>query len=41
MPLWVIPACCGLSLLNYVVRFAKWQRYLALLGVDSTAGRRS
>ena len=31
IPIWVIPACCGLSLLNYVVRFWKWQRYLELL----------
>jgi uncharacterized protein (TIRG00374 family) len=31
MPLWVIPACCALSLLNYFIRFLKWQRYLALL----------
>lgn len=30
---WVIPAACGLSFLNYVVRFVKWQRYLALLDV--------
>jgi uncharacterized protein (TIRG00374 family) len=31
IPLWVIPACCALSLLNYVVRFLKWRRYLQLL----------
>jgi len=31
IPLWVIPACCALSFLNYVVRFLKWQRYLHLL----------
>ncbi|MCC6406695.1 MAG: flippase-like domain-containing protein [Planctomycetes bacterium] len=30
---WVIPAACGLSFLNYVVRFAKWQRYLTLLAI--------
>jgi uncharacterized protein (TIRG00374 family) len=38
IPWWVIPACCGLSLLNYAVRFLKWQRYLALLGVRLDRG---
>jgi uncharacterized protein (TIRG00374 family) len=33
MPLWVLPAAAGLSFLNYVIRFAKWQRYLALLEI--------
>jgi len=32
IPLWVVPACCGLSFANYLVRFVKWRRYLALLG---------
>jgi uncharacterized protein (TIRG00374 family) len=34
LPLWVVPAACGLSLANYAVRFIKWQRYLALLEID-------
>jgi uncharacterized protein (TIRG00374 family) len=29
-----VPAACALSFLNYVVRFAKWQRYLALLAIE-------
>jgi uncharacterized protein (TIRG00374 family) len=29
--LWVIPACCGLSFANYLLRFLKWERYLTLL----------
>jgi len=33
MPLWVLPACCGLSLANYGVRFFKWRRYCALLSI--------
>lgn len=33
LPLWVLPAACGLSLCNYVIRFWKWQRYLDLLGI--------
>jgi len=34
LPLWVVPAACGLSLANYIIRFWKWQRYLDLLGID-------
>lgn len=33
IPWWVIPAACALSFANYVVRFVKWQRYLALLAI--------
>jgi len=33
LPLWVLPAACGLSLSNYALRFLKWQRYLQLLGI--------
>ena len=33
VPLWVIPAACGLSALNYALRFLKWQRYLHLLAI--------
>jgi uncharacterized protein (TIRG00374 family) len=38
IPWWVVPACCGLSFLNYVVRFWKWQRYLHLLDVRLDRG---
>jgi uncharacterized protein (TIRG00374 family) len=34
LPLWVVPAACGLSALNYALRFVKWQRYLRLLEID-------
>jgi uncharacterized protein (TIRG00374 family) len=34
MPLWVLPVACALSLLNYMIRFWKWQRYLQLLNID-------
>lgn len=33
LPWWIIPAVLGLSLLNYSIRFLKWQRYLALLEI--------
>lgn len=33
LPVWVLPAACGLSALNYALRFLKWQRYLHLLDV--------
>ncbi len=33
LPLWVLPAACGLSLGNYAIRFWKWQRYLDLLDI--------
>ena len=32
VPLWAPLAACGLSLLNYAVRFPRWQRYLKLTG---------
>lgn len=38
IPLWVLPATMGLSFLNYVVRFWKWQRYLKLLDVELERG---
>ena len=38
LPWWIVPACCGLSFLNYVVRFWKWQRYLELLDVRLERG---
>lgn len=31
---WVIPCACGLSAVNYALRFVKWQRYLRLLAID-------
>ncbi len=31
---WVIPTMMGLSFLNYLIRFAKWQYYLRRIGVD-------
>jgi len=34
LPLWVVPAACGLSFLNYVVRFQKWRRYCTLLEIE-------
>lgn len=34
LPLWVLPAACALSALNYALRFLKWQRYLRLLAID-------
>jgi uncharacterized protein (TIRG00374 family) len=32
-PLRWVAAACGLSLLNYTVRFARWERYRAILGI--------
>jgi len=29
----LVPLACGLSFLNYVVRFARWERYRCLVGV--------
>jgi uncharacterized protein (TIRG00374 family) len=34
IPIWVLPAAMGLSLLNYLIRFLKWERYRKLLGID-------
>lgn len=31
--LWIFPALCGLSFLNYVVRFVKWEYYRTLLDI--------
>ena len=36
-PLLVL-AACGLSFTNYLIRFAKWQRYLVLLGIGLGRG---
>jgi len=34
----LVLAACGLSFANYVIRFAKWQRYLKLLKIELKAG---
>ncbi len=34
IPWWAPIVACGLSLLNYLVRFPRWQRYLALTGSE-------
>lgn len=33
VPLWVLALMTGLSFLNYVIRYAKWQYYLTRIGV--------
>jgi uncharacterized protein (TIRG00374 family) len=38
LPLWVLPAACGLSFVNYVLRFQKWQRYCRLLHIELATG---
>jgi glycosyltransferase 2 family protein len=38
LPLWVLPAACALSLLNYVIRFWKWRRYCELLEIRLETG---
>ncbi len=32
-PIWILVAC-GLSFLNYCVRFARWERYRSILGIQ-------
>lgn len=34
MELWTIPVALALTFLNYLLRFAKWERYRALLGIQ-------
>ncbi len=36
VPLWAPVAACALSLLNYAVRFPRWQRYLRITGSSVT-----
>jgi uncharacterized protein (TIRG00374 family) len=36
---WTFAAACGLSLLNYVLRFLKWEFYLVLLGIQPVSLR--
>ncbi len=38
LPLWVLPAACGLSFANYGLRFLKWQRYCQLLEIRLATG---
>jgi len=33
IPWMLLPAACGLSLLNYLIRFVRWERYRVLLGI--------
>lgn len=35
---WLVPAACGLSLANYLVRFPRWERYRKLIGVRLETG---
>src|SRR5690606_9767425 len=37
-PVWLVPAAMALSFANYVVRFPRWERYRALLGIELTRG---
>jgi len=37
-PLLLLPAAMGLSFLNYVVRFVRWERYRKLLGIELARG---
>ena len=34
IPWILLPVACGLSFLNYLIRFARWERYRALLGIE-------
>lgn len=34
VPLWVVAAAMGLSFLNYLIRFLKWERYRKLLDIE-------
>lgn len=38
IPWYLLPAACGLSLLNYLIRFARWERYRTLLGIRLDRG---
>lgn len=38
VPLWVLPAACGLSFANYSLRYLKWRRYLQLLDIRLEPG---
>ncbi len=34
LPWWVLPAMMGLSFLNYIIRYVKWQYYLRRIGIN-------
>src|SRR3982074_575207 len=38
---WAMPAACSLALGNYLLRWLKWQFYLARLDVDGVGGQDS
>ena len=38
VPWWLVPAACGLSFVNYLIRFLRWERYRTLLGVQLERG---
>jgi uncharacterized protein (TIRG00374 family) len=38
IPWWVLAAACGLSFVNYLVRFVRWERYRTLLGIQLARG---
>ncbi|NUO49571.1 MAG: flippase-like domain-containing protein [Polyangiaceae bacterium] len=38
---WTFAAACGLSLVNYLLRFLKWEYYLRLLGIQPKSGPRA
>ena len=39
VPIWVLPAACGLSFGNYALRFLKWEQYRRLLGIELDLAR--
>lgn len=38
VPLSLVAAACGLSFVNYLVRFPRWERYRSLVGVELSRG---
>jgi uncharacterized protein (TIRG00374 family) len=38
IPWTLLPAACGLSFLNYLIRFVRWERYRTLLGIRLSRG---
>jgi len=38
VPLTLVAAACGLSFVNYLVRFPRWERYRSLVGVELSRG---
>ena len=39
VPLGLVAAACGLSFVNYLVRFPRWERYRVITGVELSRGR--